>query len=69
MVSGIWMVKLGTFKQRIVFFSSLKTGIGVTWYKGTRAVAALRLLVGKKAKKARRRLKGAKAPPFFQEPF
>ena len=35
----------------------------------SRAVAALRLLVGKKAKKARRRLKGAKAPPFFQEPF
>ena len=35
----------------------------------SRAVAALRLLVRKKAKKARRRLKGAKAPPFFQEPF
>ena len=35
----------------------------------TRAVAALRRQCEKKAEKARRRLKGAKAPPFFQEPF
>ena len=34
-----------------------------------RAVAALRRQCEKKAEKARRRLKGAKAPPFFQEPF
>ena len=46
------------------------------WYIGsrqigirTRAVAALRRQCEKKAEKARRRLKGAKAPPFFQEPF
>ena len=41
-------------------------GIEPVW---TRAVAALRRQCEKKAEKARRRLKGAKAPPFFQEPF
>ena len=39
------------------------------WGVRSRAVAALRRQCEKKAEKARRRLKGAKAPPFFQEPF
>ena len=39
------------------------------WGVRSRAVAALRRQCEKKAEKARRRLKGAKAPPFFREPF
>ena len=46
-----------------------KTGQDKSIGIGTRAVAALRRQCEKKAEKARRRLKGAKAPPFFQEPF